>query len=111
MNDNTFQELYGQVDLEQGSEEYEEGEMQMISRKIFSFFNRVDEKSQKDAAKKIGVCIYLYAEQEGTLTTKIPYQGKADNFVRDITFDLKNIPPMLARCIARVIEETEFTTE
>lgn len=108
MTDSIYQELYGQVELEGDPDEYEEGEMEMISRKIFSFLNQAAEKSQTDASKKIGVCIYLYAEQEGVLSSRVPYQGKVDNRVRDVTFDLKNIPPILGRCIARMIDETDF---
>lgn len=108
MSNHIYQQLCAEVEFEQTTEEYEEGEMQMISRKIMAYFKQAAEGSQKDASKKIGVCVYLYAEENGLTLSKVPYHGKVDNSVRDITFDLKNIPPTLARLIARMIDETDF---
>lgn len=108
MESNLYQAYLEEVESNQVCEDYEEGEMQMISRKIVSFFDRVSKESQKDASRKIGVCIYMYASDNGSSLSRTPFQGKIDNIVKDVTFDLKNIPPILARLIALVIDETEF---
>jgi hypothetical protein len=86
--------------------EYAENEMEKISKKILGFIHSLDADSLPRASKCIALLIYNhYKETQGKIRI-VPYRGKCDRESQSLDFDLRYIPPVLARIISKWIDES-----
>lgn len=92
-------------------EDYQEKEMEKISRKISNFQQSLDANSMKTASRIFVSLMYIHYERDHGKVRTLPYKGKHDRETPALDFDLKNIPPVLARILAKFIDDyVELTT-
>lgn len=86
-------------------DEYRENEMEKISRKILGFIHGLEPESLKLASRNIALLIYNHHRETQGKIRVVPYKGKCDRESKSLDFDLRNIPPLLARIISKWIDE------
>lgn len=99
-----YAEILARLDEEEMEVGYREQEMEKISRKISNFLQSLEPASVKTASTKIALLIYTYFWEQHGKISGIPYKGKCDRDTPTLDFDLKNLPPPLARIISLWID-------
>jgi hypothetical protein len=99
-----YKKLYSTLSVSDLDSEYKEKELETISRKVIDFFQSMTNIQAKKAAKNIALIIYYYRTLTVGPIRTIPYKGKDNNEIVSLDFDLKNIPPVLARLICHYVD-------
>ena len=94
-------EKLSQADRE---EPYREKEMEKISRKVSNFLQSLEPESMEAGSLNIALLIYTHFQETHGKIRIIPYKGKGERDPASLDFDLKNIPPCLARIISRWVD-------
>lgn len=100
-----YTQLLNSLTEEELEPHYKEKEMERLSRKISDFIQSIHATSLKVVSRNMGILIYYYHWKNEGFVKSIPYKGKTDMELPSLDFDLKNVPPVLARILSKYIDD------
>lgn len=105
-----YNELYYSIPKSDRNSSYIPKEKEDISTKISTFLSSLDSESKKLAGRQLlGLIFYYNYLETGKLSVQVPYNGVFDRENVETEFDLKKLPPILARLLSAHLDRVTVT--